>query len=136
MTKKEIIDSIAYCGLICKLCFKADECAGCKSAKNNCGKHLSESGCCQRKCCIDKNINGCWECEAFPCNKDMYSDSHDGKIKAFAMCIKEDGIEQFVDYVLENSRRGLDVRMNKDYDFKSEKEVLQLLRAGKGHGNP
>lgn len=60
----------------------------------------------------------------------MYSDKHDGKVKAFARCIKEDGTVQFIDYVLKNIKKGLDVRMNKDYDFKSEKEVLQLLRTG------
>ena len=91
MDRDRIIKSIAYCGLICELCHQANECDGCKSEKNNCGKHLSDAGCFQRMCCIKKNINGCWECDNFPCDKDMYNNNHDPKIKAFARCIKEDG---------------------------------------------
>ena len=97
MNRDRIIKSIAYCGLICELCHQANECDGCKSEKNNCGKHLSEAGCFQRMCCIKKNINGCWECDNFPCDKDMYSNNHDPKVKAFARCIKEDGVENFID---------------------------------------
>ena len=128
--KKDIIESIAYCGLICKLCHLSDTCGGCKLTTNSCGKYLSEEGCFQYKCCLKKGLNGCWECQEFPCNKDMYSTDHDPKIKAFARCIKEDGVDQFIQYVLENIKRGLDVSIGKDYDNKTEKEVLSLLRTG------
>ena len=130
LDKVKIKISIAYCGLICDLCHLADECDGCKSENNNCGKHLSEAGCFQRGCCINKNIDGCWECDDFPCDKDMYSDRHDPKVKAFARCIREDGAEAFVDYILKNLKRGLDVRYQGDYDSKTESEVLTLLRKG------
>lgn len=130
MDRDRIIKSIAYCGLICELCHQANECDGCKSEKNNCGKHLSEAGCFQRMCCIKKNINGCWECDNFPCDKDMYSNNHDPKVKAFARCIKEDGVENFINCVLENNKRGLDIKYQGDYDFRNETEVLALLRKG------
>jgi len=128
--KKDIIESIAYCGLICKLCHLSDTCGGCKSTTNSCGKYLSEEGCFQHNCCLKKGLNGCWECQEFPCDKDMYSTDHDPKIKAFARCIKEDGVDQFIQYVLDNKERGMDVSSGKDYDNKTEKEVLSLLRTG------
>ncbi len=128
--KKEITGSIAYCGLICKLCHLSSVCDGCKSTDNNCPKYLSEEGCFQHECCLKKNLNGCWECEEFPCDNDMYSIESDQKIKAFARCIKEDGAEQFIQYVLDNKERGIDVAIGKDYDNKTEAEVLKLLRTG------
>ena len=130
MDKEKIIESIAYCGLICNLCHLADECEGCRSENNKCGKHLSEAGCFQRSCCIKKKIDGCWDCDEFPCDKDMYSDRHDPKVKAFARCIREDGIEQFAEFVIKNSKEGLYIRLQGDYDFKTESEVLTLLRNG------
>lgn len=39
---EEIKNSIAYCGLVCKLCHLKDKCDGCKSVENCCGAHLSE----------------------------------------------------------------------------------------------
>jgi hypothetical protein len=130
MDKQEIIESIGYCGLICKLCLHADECGGCKSTSNTCAKHISEAGCYQLDCCVKKSINGCWECEEFPCDKDMYSPVNDAKVKAFARCIKDDGAEKFIEYVLVNQKRGLDIRKDKDYDHRTEEEVLNLLRTG------
>jgi len=126
-----IINSVAYCGLVCRLCHLADKCDGCKSATNKCGKHLSEEGCLQRNCCIEKNLDGCWQCDDFPCNKDMYSEKYDRKIVAYARCIKEEGVEQFIKYIIKNEKVGIKYGLNKDYDFKNEDQVLDLLRFGK-----
>lgn len=41
MSINEVADSIAYCGLVCKLCHLADTCDGCKSENNCCGRRLS-----------------------------------------------------------------------------------------------
>ena len=128
MDKQEIISSIAYCGLICKLCHLSDECDGCKSKNNRCSKHLSSVGCYQFNCCVEKAINGCWECTEFPCNKDMYSDSYSPKIKAFARCIREDGIEKFTTYIIDAIKRGLDIKKEGDLDLNTEREVLRVLR--------
>ncbi|MCW8799711.1 MAG: hypothetical protein OQK71_02170, partial [Desulfobacter sp.] len=51
MEKKELISSIAYCGLICKLCFLASKCDGCKTANNICDRNLADKGCPQKECC-------------------------------------------------------------------------------------
>src|SRR5659263_20367 len=70
---EEIKNSIAYCGLICKLCHFSSTCDGCKS---DFGCEEWED-CVHRKCCIEKNINGCWECEEAPCDKKMFANGHD-----------------------------------------------------------
>lgn len=132
MNKKEIVESISYCGLICKLCHLADECDGCKNTASKCPNHSQKwGGCYQRNCCTDKNLNGCFECEEFPCNKDMFSETHDVRIRAFVRCIKEEGSEKLIDYIIENDKKNIKYGFQKDYDFKqNEEEVLKLLRTG------
>ena len=131
MDINKVSNSIGYCGLICKLCHLADKCAGCKSDNNFCGRHLSNAGCYQYKCCRDKRINGCWECQDFPCDKDMFSNSHDIRIRAFVRCAKEEGVEKLAEYVLKNQQNGIIYGYNKDYDnLGSEEAVLKLLRTG------
>lgn len=131
MDTSEVSNSIGFCGLVCKLCHLADKCDGCKSDHNCCGRHLSESGCYQYNCCVEKNLNGCWECKDFPCGKDMFSDSHDIRLRAFVRCAKEEGIEKLAEYIIINQQNGILYGYNKDYDnLGSEDIVLKLLRTG------
>ena len=134
MDKSEIVASIACCGLVCKLCHLADKCDGCKNTACGCGNHSDHwGGCYHRKCCIDKGLAGCWECGDFPCGREMFDTAtHDVKIRACVRCIKEDGPERFVEYVLRNENKGIRYGFRKDYDFlDSEDRVLRLLRTGK-----
>ncbi|MGL6119114.1 MAG: hypothetical protein ACRC0V_01285 [Fusobacteriaceae bacterium] len=71
ISKEEIKDRIAYCGLLCALCDYGKTC-NCKTG-NHCGKRLSPAGCFQYECCKKNNLNGCWECDKAPCGKDMRS---------------------------------------------------------------
>ena len=131
MTINEVANSIAYCGLVCKLCHLADTCDGCKSENNCCGKHLSVNGCYQYKCCKERGLNGCWECEDFCCEKDMFSDAHDIRLRAFVRYAKEEGVAKLAEYVLNNQQHGILYGHNKDYDgLGSEEAVLKLLRTG------
>jgi len=126
------INSLAYCGLICDLCYKKDKCDGCKKANNTCERNCSAKGCYQKKCCLEKGLNGCWECEdIYKCKEGMYSIDDFSKVKAFAICIKEDGKDNFLKYVLKNMENGWSVEKGKDYDNKNTKEVLLMLRRGK-----
>lgn len=128
MNTKQIADSIAYCGLICGLCQPEQTCS-CKG-KNHCGKRLSPKGCYQYDCCRGKGLDGCWECEQAPCGKDMLAPEK-VKLRAFVQCIKEDGIERFSKYITANIERGIVYHragIMGDYDLKTEKEVLELLR--------
>jgi len=123
-------NSIAYCGLLCRLCSVDGSCS-CKG-KNNCGKILSEEGCYQHKCCTEKGIDGCWECEQSPCGKDMLAPSKI-KMRAFVRCMKEDGIEKFIEYINKNIENGAVHHRSGvigDFDLDSEEAVLKLLRTG------
>ncbi len=129
---REIADNIGYCGLVCTLCHEADHCGGCKSETNSCGRYLSEKGCYQYKCCISKGIAGCWECEAAPCDNDMFSKDHDIRNRTFIKCAKEEGIHKLAEYVYRNQIDGILYGRNKDYDnLDSEEAVLDLLHKGR-----
>jgi hypothetical protein len=132
MTIKEVSENIGYCGLVCSFCHLAESCDGCKSSNNCCSKHLSQYGCYQYNCCISKNLNGCWECDDFPCENDMFSENHDIRIRAFVRFAKEEGIEKLAEYVINNQENGILYGHNKDYDnLKNEEAVLNILRLGK-----
>ena len=131
MSSIELVESIGYCGLICKLCHLADKCSGCKSEQNCCGRHLSDSGCYQYDCCVSRGINGCWECDESPCNEDMFSENHDLRLRTFVKCAKEEGLETLAKYVLTNQGKGIQYGYQKDYDgLETEEAVLKLLRTG------
>jgi hypothetical protein len=130
--RQELIDSIAPCGLICKLCHLADRCDGCKATASGCENHSAKwGGCYHRHCCLGKGLKGCWECSDAPCDQDMFSQTHDLRIRAFVRCLKEEGPERLIDYLVANQARGIRYGYQKDYDGKaSEAEVLVLLRTG------
>lgn len=135
MTNEELKQSIAYCGLICRLCFLADKCDGCKSANNRCDRNCSDEGCFQKTCCEQKGYEGCWQClELHECEQGIFSQGALSKIKAFALCIQEDGVDAFTSYVQRNARAGLSVEKGRDYDGKTISVVLELLR--NGHRDP
>ncbi len=129
MEKQQLIDSIAYCGLVCGLCHLRSECDGCKNTAKLCSR---SDVCYQRNCCIQKGIQGCWECADFPCGKDMHSDTHDLRIRAFVTFIKMEGPGSLIDCLIENEERGIHYGYKKDYDgLGSEAEVIHLLKFGK-----
>ncbi|HLV39955.1 DUF3795 domain-containing protein [Xanthomarina sp.] len=131
MNREAIISSIAYCGLVCKLCHLANECDGCKATGCNCSANSEkEKGCYHRNCCIDKVISGCWECEDFPCANSMFIGRTSGEIKGFCRCLKDDGVDKFIDYILKNQERGIPYGL-KGYGQMTEEEVVQTLRQSK-----
>ena len=131
MNKQDIISSVAYCGLVCGLCHLASECNGCKATGGKCSANSEkENGCYHRNCCIDKGISGCWECEEFPCANQMFIGRTNGEIKGFCRCMKEDGIEKFIDYILENQEKGIPYGI-KGYGHMTEEEVVKILRQAK-----
>jgi len=130
---QNIINSLSYCGLICDLCFNRDKCDGCKKLNNICKKNCSVKACYQKNCCLEKGLNGCWECSnIYECLEGIYALDDISKVKAFAICIREDGQQKFIEYVLKNmDNYGWSVEKGKDYDNKTIKEVLLMLRKGK-----
>ncbi len=129
----DLIESIAYCGLICGLCFLAARCDGCKTANNRCDRNLSDEGCYQKRCCQARGFEGCWQCwNLIDCMQGIYSSGKYSKVKAFAICIQEDGADAFMSYVLKNQAKGFSVEKDRDYDGKLVDEVLAMLRSAKG----
>lgn len=102
---KQIADSISPCGLVCKMCHLSEICNGCTSENNCCGKRKSLDGCFQYNCCKEKGINGCWQCGIAPCDKGMFSEGHDLRIKAFITYIKENGRDRLADRLYHNTKK-------------------------------
>jgi len=131
MDSKDIAHNIGYCGLVCSLCHEADVCGGCKSDSNCCGRHMSEEGCFQFDCCVNKGLNGCWECTESPCDRDMFSEHHDIRNRTFVKIAKMEGIEMLAEYVAKNQKNGIFYGWNRDYDhLESEEAVIDLLHNG------
>lgn len=120
---------LGACGLLCFLCQDPEKC-NCHS-NNHCGKRLAPQGCYQYTCSSSKGFSGCWECEQAPCDIDMHAEGK-VKIRAFITCIKENGLETFLHYIDENTKRGIVYHREGifgDYDLETEAEVLTLLRS-------
>ena len=112
----QITVSIAYCGLVCRLCHLSDRCDGCRSENNCCGSHKSAEGCYQYNCCTEKGIEGCWECVAAPCDKGMFSESHDIRLRVFIKYIKRNGKDKLAERLYSNMQKGIYYGHGKDYD--------------------
>jgi hypothetical protein len=126
MDRQELINSIAYCGLVCGRCHLGETCDGCKNTARLCSRSAI---CYQRICCIKKALAGCWECAEFPCGNDMHAPPHDLRIRAFVTFIKNEGAETLIDCLLRNESRGIYYGFQRDYDGKSnEEEVIRLLK--------
>ncbi len=125
MADDELIQTVAYCGLVCGVCVHAtperEECAGCRSGGGS-------KDCHQRACCTAKNIQGCWECGAFPCGDGFFGDdAWRGLCIGSVQCIKAHGLEGYVDRLV--ARVGRSVELG-DYRHKSPEEVQRLLCGG------
>ena len=123
-----LLDSIAYCGLVCGLCHLRGECDFCKNTASLCAR---SEACFQRNCCIQKGLEGCWECPDFPCGEDVHAPPFDLRIRTFMAFIKTEGAEALVDCLLRNEANDIHYGLGKDYDGKeSEEEVIRLLKTG------
>jgi hypothetical protein len=114
---------LAYCGLACCLCSENANCAGCRNA--GC---TGKDSCRIYRCCKEKGIAGCWECQAFPCDARMFTNP---RVRAFVRFAAAHGEEKLLDVLAANVEKGLVYHYpNKlvgDYDLQSEEAILQLL---------
>lgn len=117
---------IARCGLACCLCSENDHCNGC-----NAGSCPDKDWCENRKCSIEKNLDGCYAC-ANPCRKGLL-----GKIKpyGFTQFIRRYGKEELLDCLERNERNGIVYHrqgITGDYDdFQDVEELIAFIRTGK-----
>lgn len=114
------VDPVAYCGFSCNHCFLTEWCGSCRTAYNTCSfATVSPDGICPNaKCCAEKGIDGCYECESLEsCEKGFYIPSNDGAnaAKAQAMYIRKHGKKDFLK---------VHDRLHERYDFMKTQEIL------------
>ena len=82
---------IGYCGLSCAVCAHA------RSACPGCREGGGDAACVQRRCCRERGLEGCWECERFPCDKGYFADeAWRGLCIGCVTAIREVGRERFI----------------------------------------
>ena len=104
-SKEELVESVAFCGLVCKMCHAADRCDGCRSDNNICAAKNSKEGCASYNCGKEKLIEGCWECEEFPCDKGLFSTPMGKTFIACIRFIREKGKDAWIDQVMSNTKK-------------------------------
>jgi hypothetical protein len=130
--KREL--GIARCGLACCLCSENVKCKGCKQdgflelpwCKN-------ANWCENRKCVIEKNIGGCYECEPMHCRKGLYANKI--KARAFAEFARRYGLEELLDCLERNEQAGIVYHREGimgDYDeFDDIEKLILFIKTGK-----
>ena len=111
-------DPIARCGLSCNHCFLKDWCGGCRTAYNTCSDACRYPGkiCPNTSCCMEKGIDGCYECDALvECKKGFYEYDDVNAIKAMALFTRNYGKKELL--------KTLD-QLHKENDFGKIQEVL------------
>jgi hypothetical protein len=96
------VDIVAYCGLSCYHCFLGEWCGSCRTDYNVCSfaTESEDKRCPNVVCCMEKNIDGCYECsELEDCKKGFFIPNNDGTAaaKAQAMFIRKYGKKAFLE---------------------------------------
>lgn len=121
--------NIAYCGLACCLCGENAECAGCRNAGCK-----DREWCVPYRCCREMGLEGCWDCDDFPCGAPMLAKT---RVRAFGRFAAQYGIPALLDALEVNAAGGIvyhyENQLVGDYDKpETEAEVLKMLLAGYG----
>jgi hypothetical protein len=119
MSTRGLVDSAGYCGMLCAICSRSDDgCPGCRAGGGN-------VHCVQRQCCKEHRLEGCWQCERFPCDKGyLESAEWRGLCIACVQGIKVNGVEAFT--ARAESRLGSMVNYE-DFCFKDAREIARML---------
>ncbi len=118
----ELTETVAYCGLVCGACSKSVEgrCKGCKTGGG-------DKNCYQRKCCTGKNLDGCWQCEEFPCDEGYFADANKrwrGLCIGSVQCARNYGVEGYVERLVSRLGRNVD---HLEYQYKDPEEMRRIL---------
>ena len=114
------IDPVAYCGFSCNHCFLGQWCGSCRTDYNVCSFATcsTDRQCPNVKCCKEKRIDGCYECENLEhCQIGFYIPENDGAnaAKAQALYIRKYGKKEFLK---------VHDRLHEKYDFSKTQEIL------------
>lgn len=124
MTRQEIEKGYGICGLVCGLCSYRNVCPGCREKTEDCEV---------KKCCLEKGLGHCFECEEYPCDKKLYGGV---RSRAFNQVAREEGLERLAGYLYRNWKNGMKYHKEDgttgDYDScQTVEEVISLLKNGK-----
>ncbi len=116
----------AYCGLACCICSERD-CPGCRM--DGC---TGKEWCSNFNCCREKNLNGCWACDEFPCTGTMLDKL---RIRTFANYIKTHGEKALMERLCINEENGVvyhyEGQLIGDYDTAdSEEGIIRIINEG------
>ena len=130
--KREL--GIARCGLACCLCSENVTCKGCKRDGFMELSWCKDAEWCEvRRCGIEKNLNGCYECTPAECRKGLYAEKI--KPRAFAEFARRYGVEELLDCLERNEQAGIVYHREGimgDYDdFEDLEELIDFIRTGK-----
>jgi len=118
---------LALCGLACVLCSHED-CPGCKA--RGCEE---KNACSVYQCATGKGLDGCYQCDEFPCEEKMLQGIRN---RAFNRYAKEHGKKALLDRLRDNFEKGIIYHksdgLKGDYDMMdTENEIIQLIQFGK-----
>lgn len=130
--KREL--GIARCGLACCLCSENVKCKGCPADGFMALDWCKDAEWCEnRKCVLEKGLNGCYECADAGCRKGLFRE----KIKPLAFCeyIRRFGMDALLDRLEVNERNGIVYHRQGimgDYDdFDDLEALIRFIRTGK-----
>lgn len=118
---------LALCGLACVLCSDED-CPGCKA--RGC-KNIND--CSAYQCVTGRGLDGCYQCDEFPCNDKMLQGVRN---RAFNRYAKEHGKHKLLSRLRSNYEEGITYHkpggLKGDYDVPdTEDDIMQLIQYGK-----
>lgn len=133
--KREL--GVARCGLACCLCSENTVCRGCPADGFTELEWCKDADWCEnRRCVLEKGLNGCYECANADCRKGLFGD----KIKPLAFCefIRRYGKEALLDCLEENEKNGIVYHRQGimgDYDdFDDIERLIAFIRTGRREG--
>jgi hypothetical protein len=116
---------IGYCGLACGMCRH-----GCAP---NCRGGGGAEDCVQRACCTARGLDGCWECDEFPCDKGHFADDKDPAWRGICIgsvyAIRQLGEDAYLRRVAD--RLGAPIEYG-DYRYLDSEEVRAALCSDRG----
>lgn len=117
---------LALCGLACVLC-SSEDCPGCKARGCKEG-----SNCSVYQCAKEKELDGCYQCEEFPCDEKMLQGIRN---RAFNRYAKKYGKQALLNQLEANYLNGITYHksdgLKGDYDMlTTEKDIIRLIQFG------